>query len=79
MNTQLIVRTTVTLVAVLNQILVSNGWDILPWSEDAIGQGVSAILTVGAVAWSWYKNNNVTTHAKKAQREMDYQKERAKR
>lgn len=79
MNTQLIVRTTVTLVAVLNQILVSNGWNVLPWSEDEIGQGFSAVLTVAAVAWSWYKNNNVTTHAKKVQREMDYQKEHSKR
>lgn len=75
MNTQLIVRTTVTLVAVLNQILVTNGWDVLPWSEDEIGQGISAALTVGAVAWSWWKNNNVTRVAKQHQVELDSKKE----
>jgi len=74
MNTQLIVRTTVTLVAVLNQILVSNGWDVLPWSEDEIGQGFSAALTVAAVAWSWWKNNNVTKVAKQHQAELDVKK-----
>lgn len=75
MNTQLIVRTTVTLVAIVNQILMSKGLHVLPWSDDQIGQGVSAVLTVGAVAWSWYKNNNVTKVAKQHQVELDSKKE----
>lgn len=79
MNTELIVRATVTVVAVANQILISNGLNVLPWSGDDAGQVISASLTVATVSWSWWKNNNVTIHAKKAQREMNHQKEHSKR
>lgn len=75
MNTELIVRATVTVVAVANQILISNGLNVLPWSGDDAGQVISAALTVGAVAWSWWKNNNVTRVAKQHQVELDSKKE----
>lgn len=59
-----IIRTTVLVVALANQILVSTGHDIIPISDEEINQIITLGFTVGASIWAWWKNNSFTREAK---------------
>ncbi len=43
-----IIRTTVLVIALLNQILTSTGHDILPISDEEVSQVISLAFTIGA-------------------------------
>ncbi len=58
-----IVRTAVLAFALINQALVIGGKNPLPFSEDAVGQAASMILTAGASLLAWWKNNSFTQAA----------------
>lgn len=58
-----IVRTAVTLLALVNSVLTMTGKNPLPWSEEELYSGVSAILAVITTIWSWWKNNSFTHEA----------------
>lgn len=58
-----IIRTTVLAVALINQILTSTGHDIIPISDEEIGQAITLGFTVGASLWAWWKNNSFTRKA----------------
>ena len=58
-----IVRTVVLGVALVNQCLTSAGKSPLPFSNEEVGQAVSAVITVGASLWAWWKNNSFTQPA----------------
>jgi SPP1 family holin len=66
-----IIRTVVLLIALLNQLLLAFGKNPLPFSDEGIYEGVSAVVTVGAGLWSWWKNNSFTKAAIKADKYKD--------
>ena len=61
-----IIRTIVLIIALINSVLTIFGCNPLPFSDEEIYEGVSAILTVAASLWSWWKNNSFTKAAIKA-------------
>ena len=65
------IRTVVLMIALLNQFLIAFGKNPLPFSEEGIYEGVSAVVTVGAALWNWWKNNSFTKAAIKADEYKD--------
>jgi len=65
MDKKTIVRTTVLVLALINQILVATGLNPIPGTESDWGHVVSAIITGVISAWAWFKNNYVTATGKK--------------
>ena len=59
-------RTIVLLITLINSILTIFGANPLPFSDEELYEGISAILTVAASLWSWWKNNSFTKAAIKA-------------
>lgn len=63
---QAIVRLVVLTILLINQFLLTLGWNPLPFSEEQIYEGVSSIATVGMSVYAWWKNNSITKEAKEA-------------
>jgi SPP1 family holin len=63
MKKSTIIRLAVLLAALLNQALITLGFDALPWSGDAIGEGVSTVITVITALVTYWKNNSHTPEA----------------
>lgn len=61
-----IVRTVVLFVALLNTVLNACGKNPLPFSDDEVYTGVSAVVATVAAVWAWWKNNSFTVAAVKA-------------
>ena len=61
-----IIRTVVLVIALINQVLTSLGYPILPFTDEQVTELISLIFTIGASAWAWWKNNSFTKHAIKA-------------
>lgn len=61
-----IVRTVVLFVALLNTVLNACGKNPLPFSDDEVYTGVSAVVATVAAVWAWWKNNSFTKAALKA-------------
>ena len=62
-----IVRLIVALVPVINIVLVSFEKSPLPFTSDEVNAGLSAVVSVLAIIWAWWKNNNMTDAAQMAQ------------
>lgn len=58
-----IARTVVLVVALINQILTMTGYNPLPFADDAVYEGVTAVLTVVGALWAWWKNSSFTPEA----------------
>lgn len=58
-----LVRTIALLLSFVNMYLAQKGLSPIPVGEEEI----SFIITVGISIWAWWKNNNITPEAKKAQ------------
>ncbi len=58
-----IARTAVLFAALANQFLTMAGKNPLPFSEDAIYEGITMMLTGIASLWAWWKNNSFTKAA----------------
>lgn len=67
------VRIIVLFVALVNQILVSYGYKPLPFDDVQVEQGVSWAVTVGAIIWATWKDNDMTY---KARRRTKYNKDK---
>jgi len=65
-ETGTIVRTAVLIFALVNQILIMCGINPLPFTQEAVGETVSLILTVGASLLAWWKNNSFSQAALEA-------------
>lgn len=65
-----LVRTVVLVIALANSFLTMFGKNPLPFSENEIYQAISAICTVAATIWAWWKNNSFTQPAIKADEYM---------
>ena len=75
MEKAMIIRTIVLAVALLNQVLVTFGWSPLPFDEDTIEQGLTAVFTVVATLWAYWKNNSFTDEGKEADRYLEEMKQ----
>lgn len=62
-KTATIIRTVVLILTLVNTIITACGINPLPWSEDELYQGVSAVVTALAALWAWWKNNSFTKPA----------------
>ena len=60
------IRTAFLAVSLINQIMTLLGWNPLPFSDEALYQGLSALATVISTLWAWWKNNSFTQSALKA-------------
>lgn len=58
-----IARTAVLVIALVNQILTMCGINPLPFSDDQIYTGVTAVFTVAAAIAAWWKNNSFSEAA----------------
>ena len=70
-NKDTIVRTVFLVISLLNQILTVMGKNPLPFSDQAVYQGISAVITTAASLWAWWKNNSFTREALAADRYLD--------
>ena len=73
-----IIRTGVLILTLANTLLSAFGKNPLPFSETDIYQAVSAICTVAATVWAWWKNNSFTPNAVKADEVLKQLKEQNK-
>lgn len=74
-KTATIVRTVVLAITLLNSILTACGINPLPFSEEEMYEGLSAVATVIASIWAWWENNSFTKAAILADEEYDRLKE----
>ena len=58
-----IVRSVTLFFLLINQVLCAVGKNPLPFSEDAVYEFVSTLLTCAASLWAWWKNNSFTAPA----------------
>lgn len=61
-------------VVLLNQILVMAGFSPLPYGSEQVEIGVTAVITVVTTFYMYWKNNNLTRAAVKAQKVLDAEK-----
>lgn len=74
-----IVRLVVLAILIINQTLITIGYEPLPFSDEQIYEAISiAALVVGSL-WIWWKNNNVTDVAIAGQAEIERLKEARKK
>lgn len=70
-----IIRLLVALVPVLNIVLVQLGKSPLPFSQEEVNAGLSAVVAVLGICWAWWKNNNMTRAAQSLQETLAELKE----
>lgn len=58
-----IARTIVLIVALVNTLLTAFGKNPLPFSDEEVYAGVSAVITVVVSLVAWWKNNSFTKEA----------------
>lgn len=75
MKKSTIARTVVLVLALINQVLVMFGINPLPFSDEGIYEAVTALLTVGASIWAWWKNNSFTKAAQEADKYLEQLRE----
>lgn len=75
-KTETIVRTIILVVALVNQILTATGKNPLPFSESEMYEGLTAVATIAASVWAWWKNNSFTKAAINADEYMNELKQR---
>ncbi len=70
-NKDTMVRTVFLVISLLNQLLTVMGKNPLPFSDQSVYQGISAVITAAASLWAWWKNNSFTREALAADRYLD--------
>lgn len=75
-KTQGIIRLIVLVVLLVNQSLISFGYNPLPFSEEQIYEGLSSVALVVSAIYSWWRHNNITPEAEAAQVELERKKNR---
>lgn len=73
-----LVRLIVPIFGVFNMWLVAKGYNPLPFSEEDVSAFIIGAVTVLTTFWAWWKNNNITKAAQKAQVNLDIMKENPK-
>lgn len=62
-----ITRLIITGILFINAMLTMAGKNPIPIDETAVGVFISSLLSAVTILWSWWKNNNITKNALKAQ------------
>ena len=75
-KTNAIVRLIVLVILIINQTLITLGYEPLPFSDEQIYEAISIVALVVMTLYSWWKNNNVTDVALAGQSEIERLKER---
>lgn len=70
-DVNLVVRTIVSIIALINFIAAQRGFNPLNVDEQSIYVIVSTIVAVITWAWGFWKNNNFTDAAKQGQKVID--------
>ena len=70
-GTQTYVRTAFLIIALINTVITACGANPLPFSEEELYEGISAIVTVVASLWAWWENNSFTKAAIEADKEYE--------
>lgn len=65
-----IARTATLILALTNQVLSAAGKPVLPIESENLEQLVTAVITIGASLWAWWKNNSFTPEAIRADEYM---------
>ena len=73
-----IVRLVVLVILIVNQALITFGYEPLPFSDEQVYEAVSIAALVVITLYSWWKNNNVTDVALAGQSEIERLKEARK-
>ena len=71
-----IVRLVVLLILLINQTLISFGYNPLPFSEEQIYEGVSSVALAVSSIYAWWKHNNITKESEEAQVVLERKKAR---
>ncbi len=58
-----LIRTVVLLITLINQLLTVFGKNPLPFSDEAVYEGISAVFTAAVSLWAWWKNNSFSAAA----------------
>ena len=66
-----VVRTLCLALALINNVLTMLGKNPIPFSEEEMYSGMSAIATALASLWAWWENNSFTKAAIMADEEYD--------
>lgn len=66
-----IVRLVALVILMLNQALITLGYNPLPFSDEQIYEEVSIVAVAVATIYAWWKNNNVTPEALAGQGEIE--------
>ena len=74
MDTQLVVRLIVSIVALINSVCTMAGFPLLNLGEEQITSVVNVVVLIAAWAWGFWKNNNFTQAAKDAQKVLESEK-----
>lgn len=74
MDTQLVVRLIVSIVALINSVCTMAGFPLLNLGEEQITSVVNVVMLIAAWAWGFWKNNNFTQAAKDAQKVLESEK-----
>ena len=61
--TETIIRAIVLFVTLVNTFLTMSGKNPLPFAEEELYAWLSAVATVAATLWAWWKNNSFTPEA----------------
>lgn len=70
-----LIRTIVLVIALINSVLTMCDINPLPFSDEEIYQGASAVITVAAALIAWWKNNSFTSKAIEADKLLKQLKE----
>lgn len=66
-----IIRLIVLAILIVNQTLITFGFEPLPFSDEQIYEAVSIVALVVGTIWVWWKNNNLTDEALSGQAEIE--------
>ena len=69
-----IARTVCLFIALLNQVLLCMGREVLPFAEDDVYQLISLVFTIGTSVAAWWRNNSFTAAAIKADEYLNGQR-----
>jgi SPP1 family holin len=63
MKKDVLIRTVILAIALVNQILTAFGKSVIPIDDETITQLISVIFTIATSVWAWWKNNSITPEA----------------
>ena len=66
-----IIRLIVLVILIVNQALITFGYEPLPFSDEQVYEAVSIVALVVITLYSWWKNNNITDVALAGQSEIE--------